>query len=371
MTALLARTNRTLIGEWWWTLDKILLGLAIALLLIGAVLVFAASPPVAERVFGSEMHYVKRHLIILPVAALLLIGMSLLSARGVFRVSVLLFAVFYLLLVLTLLIGPEIKGAQRWLIQFGFQLQPSEIVKPALFVLTAYILTRETGWRGRGMAIGLAGCVLVVLARQPDLGMAILIAAVLCAQLFVAGLGWTWVVLITGAGLGSMVLAYNAWPHFALRIDRFLDPNNLGYQVERALGAVSAGGFAGTGPGEGVVKYHLPDAHSDFIFAATAEEFGILTCLIIAGIFAFLFFRAISRLESSSDRFVLIAGTGLATAIGLQAIVNMAVNLNLMPTKGMTLPFISYGGSSMVGTAIAMGLLLAITRRRARLDLAP
>lgn len=368
MTTLVARTNRGLIGEWWWTLDKVMLGIAAALLLIGGVLVLSASPPVAERVFSAEMHYVKRHITVLPLAALVMLAVSTLSARGVLRTSQFFFGVFFILMLLTLAVGPEIKGAQRWLVRFGLQLQPSELLKPLLFVLIAWLLVTFTGWRGRLSAFVLTLAVLAVLAKQPDLGMAILIAVVFSTQLFVAGLNWFWVIAISSAGLGAMGLAYNIWDHFRRRIDQFLDPDNLSYQMEKALGAISHGGYFGTGPGEGVVKYHLPDAHADFIFAVTAEEFGVIACLVLAALFAFLFFRAVLRLEQTQDRFVLIAGTGLATAIGLQAIVNMAVNINLMPTKGMTLPFISYGGSSMIGTALSMGLLLALTRRRAKLE---
>jgi cell division protein FtsW len=365
------RTDRTLVGNWWWTVDRTMLGGMALLALVGLVLIFAASPAVGERVYGAEMRFVLKHLLFLLPAALLLFGVSLLAPLGVLRLGVGLLALFGCLLFLTLLFAPEVKGAHRWLPVLGLALQPSEFVKPALAVVTAHLLARERGVSGLPGTLALVLPVLLVLALQPDIGMAAVVASVYGIQLFVAGIGWLWVLLLVAAGVFGAWQAYLWLPHFAERVNDFLDPTSVGYQVERALRAVAAGGLFGRGPGEGVQKWHLPDAHADFIFAATAEEFGIVACLALVALFAFLILRGLWRVNETADRFVQLAATGLIAQFGLQALINMAVNLNLIPTKGMTLPFISYGGSSLLALAIAMGMLLALTRRGARLILRP
>lgn len=366
------RTDRTLLGNWWWTIDRVMLGCVALLAGIGLILVFAASPAVAERVFdGAEMRFAAKHLMFLVPASILLFGASLLAPRGVLRLAVGMLGLFGFLLVLTLLFAPEVKGAHRWLHIFGMPLQPSEFVKPALAVVTARLLARQPGIGGLPATALIVMPVLMVLARQPDIGMAAVVGAVYGLQLFVAGISWVWVLLFAGIGVLGLWQAYAHLPHFAERVDSFLDPDTLGYQVERALRAVAAGGLFGRGPGEGVQKWHLPDAHADFIFAATAEEFGIVACLALVLLFAFLILRGLWRIHETGDRFVQLAAVGLIGQLGLQAIINMAVNLNLMPTKGMTLPFISYGGSSLMALALGTGMLLALTRRGARLHIPP
>lgn len=365
----LPRTDRTLLGSWWWSVDRVMLGAVAILALVGVVLIFAASPAVAERVYGAEMRFVLKHLIFLAPAGLLLVGVSLLAPRGVLRLAFALYGLFGFLLLLTLFLAPEVKGAQRWLPIFGTPLQPSEFVKPALVVVAAYLLARRPGLGGFQASALAVLPVLAVLVGQPDIGMTAVVAAVYGVQLFLAGLAWIWVALLAVAALFGAWQAYLWLPHFAERINDFFDPASLGYQVERALRAVAAGGLFGRGPGEGVQKWHLPDAHADFIFAATAEEFGIIACLLLVALFAFLILRGLWRVGEAGDRFAQLAAAGLVVQIGLQALINMAVNLNLIPTKGMTLPFISYGGSSLLALAIAVGMLLALTRRGARLEL--
>lgn len=365
------RTDRTLIGNWWWTVDRFMLGGLALLAVVGTILIFAASPAVAERVYGAEMHFVFKHLLFLLPASLLLVGTSLLAPLGVLRLAVGMMGLFGFLLVLTLFFAPEVKGAHRWLRFGSTPLQPSEFVKPALVVVTAYLLSRRERAEGIPVTLLLVLPVLAVLALQPDIGMAAVISLVYCTQLFVAGIAWLWVALLLGAVAFGAWQAYLWLPHFAERVNGFLDPDSLGYQIERALRAVAAGGLFGRGPGEGVQKWHLPDAHADFIFAATAEEFGIIVCLFLVALFAALILRSLWRIHETGDRFVQLASVGLAAEFGLQALINMAVNLNLMPTKGMTLPFISYGGSSLLALAIAMGMLLALTRRGAKLELPP
>lgn len=367
----LPRTDRTILGSWWWTVDRVMLGSVALLALVGTVLIFAASPAVGERVYGAEMRFVYKHLMFLAPATLLLLGASLLAPLGVLRLAVALYAVFGVLLLLTLALAPEIKGAQRWLPILGTPIQPSEFIKPAVVVVTAHLLARRPGTGGLPASALLVLPVLAVLVRQPDIGMTAVIAAIWGIQLFLAGIAWVWVLLLVGAAVFAAWQAYLWLPHFADRIESFLDPDTVGYQVERALRAVAGGGLFGRGPGEGVQKWYLPDAHADFIFAATAEEFGIVACLLLVALFAFLVLRGLWRVADAGDRFVQLAATGLVAQLGLQALINMAVNLNLIPTKGMTLPFVSYGGSSLVALAIGTGMLLALTRRGARLELPP
>lgn len=365
------RTDRSIVASWWWTVDRLLLAGIGLLAAVGVILVFAASPAVSERLYGDGTHFVEKHVMFLIPASFLLVGVSMLAPLGVRRLAVAMLVTFGLLLILTLFFATEVKGARRWLSLAGVVVQPSEFVKPALAVVTAWLLTRRPGLGALPETAALVGVVLMILAKQPDIGMAAVIGFVYAAQLFIAGIGWVWVVGMLGAGLFAAWQAYLFWPHFHQRIDSFLDPHSLGYQVEQALRAVDAGGLWGRGPGEGVTKFRLPDAHADFIFAATAEEFGILACLLLLGLFGFIILRGLSRVSQATDRFSQLAAAGLVAQIGIQALINMAVNLNLIPTKGMTLPFVSYGGSSMLALAIGAGMLLALTRRNARLEPEP
>lgn len=365
----LARTNRSVIAEWWWTVDKwTLLGL-FSLMLLGGVLALAASPAVATRIHLPPFHFVYRQIIFLVPSIAILIGVSLLNVRQVRRAAAIVFAGAFTLMALTPLIGPEINGAHRWLQIGPFGVQPSEFVKPSLIVLVAWLFAEAQRTPGvPGMALGLAlfGMVVSVLAIQPDFGQLMLLTMVFGAMLFMAGLSWAWIGSLAILALVGAVSAYTLMPHVASRIDRFLNPESGDtYQIDRALDAVNAGGLIGRGPGEGVVKRILPDAHTDFIFAVAAEEYGLIAGLVIIGIFAAIVLHTLRRAMDEPDLFVQFASCGLVALFGLQALINMAVNVNLMPAKGMTLPFISYGGSSLFALAFAMGMLLALTRRRA------
>lgn len=365
------RTDRSIVANWWWSVDHALLAGIAALAVIGVVLVFAASPAVSERLYGGGMHFVTKHLMFLGPAALVLAGVSMLAPRGVLRLAIGVLGLFGAMLLLTLVLAVEIKGARRWLDVAGFAIQPSEFVKPAVAVVTAYLLSRKPRLAGLPETAAIVAVVLFVLAKQPDIGMAAVIGLVYAVQLFVTGIAWPWVLAMLGIGVLGARQAYLHWPHFQQRVDAFLDADSLGYQVEQALRAVSGGGLFGRGPGEGITKFRLPDAHADFIFAATAEEFGVLACFLLVGLFAFVVLRGLWLVQRAGDRFGQLAAAGLIAQIGLQACINMAVNLNLMPTKGMTLPFVSYGGSSMLALAMGAGMLLALTRRNARLELEP
>lgn len=363
----LDRTNRGIIGHWWWTVDRTTLGAVAVLAVIGIFMVFAASPPVARTYEYDENHFIYKHLTYLLPAALVLLSVSMLNARGVMRLGLALLVVFGVMVALTLVLGPEIKGSTRWLTPGGMRVQPSEFVKPALAITVAYLIARKPGFAGVPEALAIVVALTGILLMQPDLGMSVLVLAVFGGQLFVAGISWWIVGGVACLGLGSVYGAYVFLPHVRERIDGFLDPEAEIYQVVKALSAVSEGGLFGRGPGEGVIKLRLPEAHSDFVFATAAEEFGIIACLMIVAIFALVTLRGLSRLTASSDRFVQLAASGLVIQFGLQALINMAVNLNLIPTKGMTLPLISYGGSSTLALAMALGMLLALTRRGAGL----
>jgi len=363
-----ARTDTSVVGHWWWTVDRWSL-LAVALLvLIGALLSLAASPSVAERIGLESFHFARRHFVFLAPAAAILIGMSMLTPRGVRRVAVVGLAAGLALTLATLLVGAEAKGATRWLLLGGFSLQPSEFVKPCFAVVTAWLLAARSEDEAPPAVLiccALYAVIITMLLLQPDIGMTAVVTAVWFAQFFVAGLSMTWVFGLGLAAIGGAVAAYLLVPHVTSRVDRFLDPSSGdSYQIDRAMEAFHRGGLLGQGPGEGAVKNVLPDAHTDFIFSVAGEEFGLLACLLIVGLFAFVTLRGIQRLLREDDYFVLLAATGLVTLFGLQATINIGVNLNVLPTKGMTLPFISYGGSSLLASALGVGMLLALTRRR-------
>ena len=364
----LARTDISLIGRWWWNVDRWLLFSLLALIFIGALMVLGASPAVAERLDLDSYYFVRRHLFLLLPTIATLIMVSLLSPVGVRRVAVILLAFALLLAVATIFVGLEIKGARRWIAFAGLSIQPTEFIKPALAVVVAWMLTAQRQYQGipgDAIAMSLVAAVILVLVMQPDFGMALIVAAVWFAQYYLAGLSLIWVGALIGCGVGGTVLGYLTFDHVRSRIDRFLDPAvGDNYQVETSLRAFSNGGLFGRGPGEGVVKTQLPDAHADFVFAVLGEEFGLIACFLVVGIFAFVVLRGLVRLTQEDDLFSLLAAAGLLTQFGLQALINIAVTLRLVPTKGMTLPFVSYGGSSMIALAIGMGMVLALTRWR-------
>ncbi|MEX2618041.1 MAG: putative peptidoglycan glycosyltransferase FtsW [Alphaproteobacteria bacterium] len=364
----IARDDTSILGRWWWTVDHwTLLGFGL-LTAFGLVLTVAASPPVAERIGLDSLYFVRRQALMIVPAIALMIAVSLLEPRNIRRVGAIAFAGTIGLLILTLLVGPEIKGSQRWLIIAGFSLQPSEFIKPTFAVVAAWMFSaRRLGEDIPGYLIScvLYLIVLSLLLAQPDIGQAIVVTAIWFIQWFLAGLSMSWVFMIGIAGILAMVVAYFVFPHVSSRIDRFLDPaSGDSYQIDRAMEAFLNGGLLGRGAGEGTAKAFLPDAHADFIFAVAGEEFGLLACFIIIALFVFIILRGLVRVLADTDLFIVLAATGLIVQFALQAIINMASTVNLMPTKGMTLPFISYGGSSLLALGLGMGMLLALTRRR-------
>jgi len=363
-----SRTNISVIGRWWLTVDRWTIAALIVLGAFGTVLAMAASPAVAEHLGKDIFYFAKRQLFFLAPAMATMLALSLLGEQGIRRVSLAILAGSFALMVLVLVHGIEIKGATRWISIAGVTLQPSEFMKPVFIVLSAWMFTQ---WRLRGdlaafiFAIATYAVAIVLLLAQPDVGMALLVSMVWGVQFFLAGLPMLLVVGIGVLFVAGGVGAYFKFEHVHQRVDRFLDPQGQeAYQVSRSLEAFRNGGIYGVGPGEGQVKAVLPDAHADFVFAVVGEEFGLIPALLIVAVFAFVVMRGLGRVFKSSNLFAQLAVVGLLTQFGLQAIINMASTLNLMPTKGMTLPFISYGGSSMLALAIGMGMVLALTRDR-------
>lgn len=368
--AAFSRTDTSILGRWWWTVDRLTLSALLALIGFGYVMMLAASPAVAERIGATSRHlFFARQVIYLALAAAVMVGVSLLSPKSIRRLALLGCAGALVLTAATLVVGVEIKGARRWLPVPGLSLQPSEFLKPCFAVVAAWLIaeSKAPGSRlpGTTLALGLYVFIAIVLKSQPDIGMLLVITAVIFAQLFIAGLN---LILVGGAGLLGIAaagMAYVMFPHVQSRVQRFLDPaSGDNYQVNVALEAFGYGGLFGRGPGEGRLKNVLPDAHADFVFAVAGEEFGMVVCLLILALFLFVVVRGLLRLLGETDLFVVLASAGLLTQFGLQAFVNMASSLHLIPTKGMTLPFVSYGGSSVIAIALGMGMLLALTRRR-------
>jgi cell division protein FtsW len=365
-----SRADNSTLGRWWWTIDRWTLAALLALVGFGYVMMLAASPAVAERIGAASRNmFFIRQIVYLAAATALMVAVSMLSIRQVRMLGWLGLGVSVAMVAATLVIGVEIKGARRWLSVPGIgSIQPSEFLKPCFAIVAAWLIAEGKVNRRHGATllaiIGFLG-IAALLKGQPDIGMLLVVSAVFLAQFFVAGLNMFFVACIAGLGIAGAALAYTLFPHVQSRVHRFLDPESGdNFQVDVALQAFGHGGLLGRGPGEGRLKNVLPDAHADFIFAVAGEEFGLVVCLLILGLFAFVVVRGLVRLLGETDLFVVLASAGLLTQFGLQAFVNMASSLHLIPTKGMTLPFVSYGGSSVLAIALGMGMLLALTRKR-------
>lgn len=364
----LSRTNTTAVGRWWWTIDRYTLVALMSLIGVGAVLTTAASPPVAERIGLDSFYFVKRQVFFLVFSAIAMFGISLMNEVQVRRMAMVGLLGSVLLMLLLPFIGYEVKGAVRWVYIAGVSIQPSEFMKPCFAVVMAWIFAegiKSVQFPSYRVAVGLYGLVVGLLLLQPDIGMVITVSVVWGTQFFLAGLPFAWVALMVVAGVCGIAGAYHFFDHVRKRIDNFLDPSSGdNYQVAKSLEAFQNGGLLGQGPGEGSVKQYLPDSHTDFVFAVAGEEFGVILCLLIIALFAFIVLRGFVRVWYKRDLFVLLAVVGLLTQFGIQAVINMGVAVNLLPAKGMTLPFISYGGSSLMAVALGMGMVLALTRLR-------
>jgi len=355
--------------SWWRGIDRTLLFVVLALIATGLMLSMAASPAAADRLgIDDPFYFLYRQGIFATLSLMSVLVISSLSATGARRLAAVALLGSLALMVAMPLIGHEVKGATRWIRLGSFGLQPSEFLKPALIVTAAWLFAEEKRGApvpGRIIAFAIFLVSIGLLMIQPDFGQSVLLTLCFGGVFFASGLSWLWVAGLSGLAVAGSGAAYMMFPHVASRVERFLDPESGDtYQIDRAMDAISRGGIAGVGPGEGEVKHFLPDAHTDFIFSVAAEEFGLLASLSIIGLFSILVARAWSQAMRLTDHFAQLAVAGLALQFGLQALVNIAVNLNLIPPKGMTLPFVSYGGSSMLALAFAAGLMLAFTRRR-------
>ncbi len=365
----LSRNDRSLLSAWWFTVDRGLLAAIVILAGIGLLLSLAASPAIAIRKGFHAFHFVERQVVFMGVSMLVMLAVSAMAPRTIRRLALVLFLAMAAAMGAILLAGDEINGARRWLRIAGFSLQPSEFAKPAFVILAAWGLAQariRSDMPGLGIAVAAYLVLAALLVQQPDVGQTLLVTLVWGAMLIMAGQPLALAAWVAGAGAAGVVVAYFALPYVRLRFDRFFNPvPGDNSQSDRALQSFIEGGFFGRGPGEGTIKTALPDAHTDFIFAVVGEEYGILACLGLVALFGFIVLRVFARSLDEPDAFRRLAVTGLALMFGLQALINMAVNVGLLPPKGMTLPLISAGGSSTVAVGIALGMILGLTRRRA------
>lgn len=347
-----------------------MMGLILALMVLGGIAVSTASIAVAKTYNVDSYFFAKRQFVFIALAWPLLVSMSFLTPKGVKQVGWLLFVASLAGVIATFFVGVDVKGATRWIHLMGVSVQPTEFLKPALVIATATLLAhKKVQARHRGFLISLVlmGLVAGLVILQPDFSTTLMLGTVWFAQILMAGIPFVWLFLLMLLGLVGIVAAYSVLPHVRSRIERFLNPENSDtYQVDQGMEALLSGGFFGRGAGEGVVKHHLPDAHTDFIFAVIGEEFGIIACLFFLVLYGVIILRAFSKVLDHKDTFTLIAGSGLLLLFSLQVLVNIGVVLGVLPTTGMTLPFVSYGGSSMLAMVLTMGLVLALIRKRGR-----
>jgi cell division protein FtsW len=373
------RSDTSAIGRWFWEVDKVLLLLVTVLIAIGLIAVAAASPAAAERYSGgnvrfNDLYYFWRQLAWIALGVPVMIAISMMPRERARRLSLFGAAFFFVLLIFVPVLGPEVNGAKRWINIGVGQLQPSEFLKPFFVVAMAWLLSLKDGDKSLPvypLSALLTGAIAFLLMKQPDFGSTIIFAAVWIALLALAGVNMRILVGLAIAGVVGIVLAYFFYDVATARIDEFLFGTGDNFQTENAMRTLTAGGLFGMGPGGGTRKFGLPEPHTDYIFSVIGEEFGLIACLAIAALYLGIVARVLIKLLDEDNSFAILAAAGLAVEFGLQALINMLVNVQLAPSKGMTLPFISYGGSSMLALSIGMGLLLAFTRRNPYLTRSP
>jgi cell division protein FtsW len=364
-----ARTDRSKLGVWWWTTDHLLLGATAILILLGVMLSFGNSPAAAARMnVPDPFHFAVRQCLFAVGGAALVLGVSMMSPKGVKRAAVVIYLISIAIMIALPLLGHHAKGATRWLEFGGFSLQPSEFMKPALMIVAAWMFAE--GQKGEGVpgvtiAFVLYAIAVVLLLLQPDVGQTVLITVAFGAAFFMAGVPFAWIMGLGAAALGGGISLYFVFGHVASRIHKFVSPEAADtVQIDRAQDAIAAGGLFGRGPGEGVLKRQIPDVHTDFAYSGAAEEYGLIFSLFLIALLGFIVIRGLYKSMKLSDPFEQVAAAALFVLVGQQAFINLAVNLKMIPTKGMTLPFISYGGSSMLAMGLTMGMALALTRKR-------
>lgn len=370
---LVSRSDRGVFARWWFTVDRPLLSAVLLLMAMGVLVSMAASPPVAARLGLNTFHFFKFQLIYLFPAAFVLVSVSFLEPRQARRAAFLMLGLSFTLMVAAMFWGPEIKGANRWINLGPIGVQPSELAKPSFVVIAAWFLSEHTkrpDMPGNLIAYALFVLFIGILVLQPDFGQTALVVMTFGAMLLIYGIPWILVFGFAVLCAAGVLATYALVPHVASRIDRFLNPEKGDtFQVDMATKAFQNGGLMGTGPGGGEAKLVLPDAHTDFPFAVVGEEFGLIASIVLLLLFAFVVMRILQRAKIEPDPFPALALSGLGTVFGLQAVINMGVNVSLLPAKGMTLPLISYGGSSLIGVAFAMGMVLAFSRRQPHVSL--
>ncbi len=373
------RSDTSAIGRWFWEIDKVLLLLIATLIGIGLIAVAAASPAAGERFSGgsvrfSELHYFYRQIIWIAVGVPVMIAISMMSRERAKRLSLAGAAFFFVLLIFVPVLGPEVNGARRWLdIGIG-QVQPSEFLKPFFVVALAWLLSLREADKSLPvfpLSAALTAAIAFLLMKQPDFGSTIIFAFVWIAMLALAGVSVRLLALLGAGAVAGVILAYFFYPVATARIDGFLFGQGDTFQTDNAMRTLTAGGMFGMGPGGGTRKFGLPEPHTDYIFSVIGEEFGLIACLAIALLYLTIVARVLIKLLDEESSFAILAAAGLVIQFGLQALINMAVNVQIAPSKGMTLPFISYGGSSLLALSIGMGLLLAFTRRNPYLTRSP
>ena len=355
------------VKRWWIDIDKINFLIVMATIVFGLMMTATSSPVIAERIGVAKFFFLKKQILFAVAAIVILISLSFLDSSKIKLLSIVGLLGAVALLVAVLMFGSEAKGAKRWIAVAGFTMQPSEFVKAFFVIVNALILQRLQAekWHIKyGVSTCLYLVIVALLLLQPDFGMAIVFTALWAIQLFAYGLPMLLIYGIGVLGVFGAIGAYLTFPHVEDRINRFLDSGESNYQVERSLDAFVSGGFFGTGPGDGVVKNFIPDAHTDFIFAVIGEEYGIISCVMLLLVFGYLITRIVKRALDEENMFIYLSLCGLMMQFTTQIIVNIGVSLKLLPTKGMTLPFISYGGSSMLAMSICFGLILAFTKRK-------
>jgi cell division protein FtsW len=361
-----SRKANTLASNWWWNCDKVSLGIILTIITVGIIQVVFGSSNNAKRLNYDAAYFIFLQVGYLMVAIAGIVFISHINKELLLKLAKLGFVCCILTIIFIMFAGREINGAKRWISIFGFSLQPTEFLKPISALITAYILTRNESFKRRfikSLAVILGVCSLVVL--QPDLGMTITLLAIWSVQIFVAGLPMRWVLAIGVAGMLGLFAAYTFLPHVHNRVNVYLNPESGdNFQVDKSIEAFISGGFFGRGPGEGIVKKSVPDIHTDFIFALTGEEFGMGVCMLLAVLFWLFCYRSYRRIALETDPFIMLASSGLITQIAFQAFVNMAVSLAILPNKGMTLPFVSYGGSATLGVGLCVGMILSFTRKK-------
>ncbi|MFK7973410.1 MAG: putative lipid II flippase FtsW [Rickettsiaceae bacterium] len=362
--------KNNIINSWWRSVDQQSIIAYGMLVTFSLILVTTTSASVAEKIGLVDNYFSSRQVIYLLVGACIMIICSALDKKWIKRIGIIGFLLSIILLIIVKFYGYEVKGATRWIKFLGFSYQPSEFAKPFFAIGTGWLLSlkHDEGLPSIRFCLALYLLVAILLLIQPDVGMLILTTAVLTTQMFVAGLPIIWILFTLVSGFLGLISAYFLLPHVTSRINNFLAPvSNENYQVSKSLLAFESGGLYGKGPGEGSVKQYLPDSHTDFIFAVAGEEFGAIICIMIIIVFAFIVLRSLTKINKEKDRFTQFAAIGLIVQFGLQTIINIGVTLNLLPTKGMTLPFISYGGSSTLAIAMAVGMLLGLTKHKTSL----